>query len=305
MKLISVILPVYNAQDTIVAAIESVLKQTYSNLELIIIDDGSTDKTASLIEGIEDDRIIFKKRDNKGLGNTLNELLSMCSGDLVARMDADDICHPNRLEKQFKFMESNSDVVLLGGQIRFLVNNSYINIDFFPAEHEKILAGLMNENFPICHPTIMFRKKEALCLGGYTVGLAGEDLDFFLRIASLGKLANLDTVVLDYRILMNSLSSTKKNELNIGYSYAIYNENMRRNNLSEISYSDFISFVWDKRTLIERLDDFLKNWSRFFYRKSLFSRANGDIFFSLCYLFFAITIQPKRSLKRMLRRILK
>lgn len=106
--LISVILPVYNAELYLKEAIESILKQTYKSFELIILNDGSSDNSLNIINSFKDDRIILIDRENNGLVYTLNEGINMAKSKYIARMDADDISLSDRFEKQIKHMEENS-----------------------------------------------------------------------------------------------------------------------------------------------------------------------------------------------------
>ncbi len=110
MSVVTVLLPAYNAENYICRAVDSVLGQTFSDFELLIINDGSTDSTQSLLESYTDPRIkLINMPENVGLIDVLNHGLSLASGKYIARMDADDICLPTRLEKQFKFLEQNQE----------------------------------------------------------------------------------------------------------------------------------------------------------------------------------------------------
>ncbi len=153
---VSVILPVYNAEKYIAHAIESILKQTYSDFEFIIIDDGSTDNSYSIIQEYTptDSRIISFSRPNKGLVYTLNEGLSIARGEFIARMDADDVSEPSRLEQQVNYLRKNRDVVLLGVK----VFSSYILPMRFVSRTGKRYCtwDLILKN-RIGHPGVMFR----------------------------------------------------------------------------------------------------------------------------------------------------
>ena len=112
---------VYNAEKYIEEAIQSVLNQTYNNFEFIIINDGSEDNSLEMLKNfLADDRIILIDRENKGLVSSLNEGILKSKGNFIARMDADDICLPNRFEEQLNFMKKNSDVGVCGSWIELL-----------------------------------------------------------------------------------------------------------------------------------------------------------------------------------------
>ena len=127
MPKLSVIMPAYNAEKYIGEAIESILNQTFTDFEFIIIDDGSSDHTADIIKGFHDERIRFIQNEkNSGVANTLNKGLELSQGEYIARMDADDISLPARFEKQVAFMEANPDVAVVG-----------CGIELFGMSHEK------------------------------------------------------------------------------------------------------------------------------------------------------------------------
>src|SRR2546423_279818 len=117
--ILTVTLPVYNAMPYLQAAVESILGQTYSDFEFLIIDDGSSDGSADYLRSLRDPRVRLSVRENRGLGATLNELFRNSRTEYVARMDADDICEPRRLEKQMAFLRDHGNVVMLGTGIDF------------------------------------------------------------------------------------------------------------------------------------------------------------------------------------------
>ena len=117
---ISVVMPVYNAAAFLEAAIDSVLAQTMGDFEFLIIDDGSTDGSPDIIRRYDDPRIRFVTRENRGAVATRNELGALARAPYLAVMDADDICLPDRLEKQYAFLESHGDIGLLGGRATYV-----------------------------------------------------------------------------------------------------------------------------------------------------------------------------------------
>ena len=194
---VSVIMPAYNAQDYIAEAINSILSQTFSDFSFIIINDGSTDKTAEIVQSYDDNRILFiENPQNIGLVNSLNLGLSYAEGEYVARMDSDDISLPQRLEKQVAFMDSNPDVGVLGTWMLVFGNRN--SVTETPA-----VVGVIDMVYgpPVCHPTVMLRKsvleEHALrydCACEYC-----EDYDLWFRAIHFTKIANLQEVLLHYR----------------------------------------------------------------------------------------------------------
>lgn len=281
-KAASVILPIYNGMEYIHDSISSILGQTYSELELIILDDGSTEDIKSIISLFNDNRIKFFSRENKGLGATLNELVSKAKYDLIFRMDADDIAHASRIHKQMEFMENNPDVVLSGSQINFFNEHGKIKAREFPVSHEVILEDLLKSKFSICHPSIVFRKNIFNKIGGYETDGAGEDLDFFLRMSLHGRLANVDEILLDYRIHEKSLNITKVEELENGYINAI---NRYRNNYVELlpplKASSFSIFK--------------RKYQTKFYRSYISKLIEDKSFQAYGYLFLTALLNPLRA----------
>jgi glycosyltransferase involved in cell wall biosynthesis len=197
--LVSVILPVYNAELYLEEAIRSVLNQTFTNFELLIYNDASTDKSDSIIKSIVDKRICYENGiKNEGLVTLLNKGLKVAKGKYIARMDADDICMPTRFEEQVEFLEKNTEVGICGswyndfGTIFGLVKR--------PVLKDEIESSLFYGT-PVGHPTVMMRKEMLLQnkLMYNNDFLYAEDYDLFERASSFFEIANLPTVLFHYR----------------------------------------------------------------------------------------------------------
>jgi len=211
---LSVLMTVFNGRKYVREAIESVLSQTYRDFEFILIDDGSTDESHYIAweYATQDRRIRLISRPNKGLTKSLNEGLISVRGKYVARMDADDVCLPQRFEKQVKFLNANDDHVLVGCRCML------VDPDGFPIcekrdivfTHEEIDSGLMRMSWPVVHPAVIMRTDALRKVGGYNERYrTNQDHDLFLRLAEVGKLANLDEVLLLYRQHFESVGFTK------------------------------------------------------------------------------------------------
>jgi glycosyltransferase involved in cell wall biosynthesis len=210
MPFVSVLMPTYNQQKYLRTAVESILTQTYSDFELLIIDDGSTDSTPAILSeyAIKDRRVRVISRENKGLCASLNELLAMAQGQLIARMDSDDISLRGRFASQVKFLQEHPEVVCVGGHIQ-LINEAgrmYGRI-LYPIEDGEIQRAALVARPSIAHPCFMMRRESVLAVGGYdATQFPAEDLDLILRLGEIGKLANLDEVILKYRGHLKSIS---------------------------------------------------------------------------------------------------
>lgn len=212
--IISVLLPVYNAERYLRTAIESVLVQTYDNFELLVLDDGSDDNSLSILREYEtkDDRVRIISRENKGLAVTLNQLISEASGKYLARMDADDICLPQRFEKQVAFLDSHPNHVVVGTRILLIDDEGLplaTMIDKF--SHTEIKDDLLKGVIALCHPATMLRADEIRAVGGYNTELqCAQDYDLWLRVSERGKLANLPEALVKYRQHLSSIGYTKR-----------------------------------------------------------------------------------------------
>lgn len=204
-------MPVYNAQRYVAKAVESILSQSLGDFEFIIIDDGSTDSSLSILKeyAARDSRIRLISRPNTGYVRALNEALDLARGEFVARMDADDISMRDRFAKQIDFLREHPDVVLLGGAEelidasgRLLLRPPVLTSD------EDLQAALLAGKTEIGHPTAMGRREAMHRAGGYDETLRpSEDLDLWLKLAEIGKIANLPDFILQYRIHDKSESS--------------------------------------------------------------------------------------------------
>jgi len=210
MPRLSVIIPVFNGQEFIEESVSSILRQSFSDFELIIIDDGSTDRTLKIIMEMSrhDARMMVFSRENKGLVFTLNELLEKSTADLVARMDADDVSLPDRFRTQVDFLENNPDVVLVGSSIQLIDSKGrYLTTLSQPLSNLEIQKNLLQGHTCITHPAAMFRREYVMMAGGYRQKFyPTEDLDLWLRLGELGKIANISEPLLRYRIHQDSIS---------------------------------------------------------------------------------------------------
>jgi glycosyltransferase involved in cell wall biosynthesis len=190
--LVSVIIPAYNEEDNITNAILSVVSQTYRNIEIIVIDDGSSDHTYSKALSIGDPRlIVLKNGANRGFLHSLNYGLSESKGTYIARLDADDIADPKRIELQMSFLIENPEIKLLGsfGYIISGQTNERLEVTL-PTSHNEIISYLVRENAFI-HSCVIFDRETYMKLGGYREFSGLEDYDLWVRMAGISRVANL------------------------------------------------------------------------------------------------------------------
>jgi glycosyltransferase involved in cell wall biosynthesis len=209
MTPLSVIMPVYNCRRYLAAAIASICAQQYGDYEFIIIDDGSTDGSAKVIDraAAADARIRVLRRPNTGIVGALNDGLAAARGELIARMDGDDLAEPTRFTAQLKFLSEHPKYVAVGSAT-WIIDPHGAVIDRYapPLEHADIEHQLLLGNGgAIIHPVIMMRQAALRHVGGYRRKYdRAEDLDLFLRLARHGSLANLPSALIRYRLHHNS-----------------------------------------------------------------------------------------------------
>ena len=224
--LVSIILPVYNGEETIQDSITSILSQSFTNFELIIIDDGSTDKSLEKLRGFIDARIILLTQNNMGLARTLNLGIAIAKGQLIARQDQDDISMPLRIEKQVLTFSLNQHLVLLG-TCGYIINknNEVVKKLKFPL-HNRELQFLSNFYNPFIHSSVMFRQKEFIECGGYCEDVdlqPPEDFNLWNRIKSYGEISNLNECLVKYRVSSNNMTNNFKDLIAINYKKNVMN----------------------------------------------------------------------------------
>lgn len=204
---ISVVMSVYNEEKYISAAIKSILNQTYPYFEFIIINDGSTDKSESLIKSFKDERIVYKKIEKVNFSKALIEGLNIAKYNYIARMDADDISLPDRFEKQVKYLIENPDVQVLSSGYTLFKNAKVSHIHKLP-ENDRDIKEQLNYSGSVCHAGSIYSKNHILKFGGYNENLDMlEDIDLWLRIRNETKFHNLNEVLYLIRIKENSMTS--------------------------------------------------------------------------------------------------
>ncbi|OQA00470.1 MAG: putative glycosyltransferase EpsE [Bacteroidetes bacterium ADurb.Bin408] len=204
---ISVLLPFYNPGKSLRRALESIICQTFTKWELILIDNGSTDETLAMAQefAASDSRITLCHEPRKGIVNALNHGLSMCRGIYIARMDADDVSHPDRLWLQMDFLRDNPGVSLVSGLVRYASESSALE---GYRRYVEWLNGIISENdicrnmfieSPFAHPSVMFTRAALEKYGTYAEGPFPEDYEMWLRWLCAGaRCCKLPVTVLDW-----------------------------------------------------------------------------------------------------------
>lgn len=194
---VSIIMPVYNEEQYIREAIDSILEQTYPFIEFIIVNDVSTDRTDAIVRSYADERLVyFTSSVHQGTYKCRNRAVRGAKGQYLAMMDADDIAMPERLEKQFRYLEAHPDVCAVGTDRISIPMNSY---DTVPHSYEEILLALLKDN-AFVHSSLMVRASVFRQLEGYDERyLYSSDYDLACRLALTSKVVNLPEALVFYR----------------------------------------------------------------------------------------------------------
>ncbi|MFH1822841.1 MAG: glycosyltransferase [Patescibacteria group bacterium] len=211
---ITVLLPVYNGEKYIKEAMESILNQTFTNFEFLIIDDCSTDSSLKIIRSYKDPYIrIIHNETNKGLNKTLNIGLAAARGEYIARMDQDDISLPRRLEKQLAFLDTHSEIGVCGTGFGIIDQKGTLKNETHFPNRPLLLSWKLHFFCPLAHPTVMMRTSLVKEIGGYnTKARFYEDYDLWIRLNSITKLTNLDDILFLLRKHEENTSQIHLNE---------------------------------------------------------------------------------------------
>ncbi|TGU70215.1 glycosyltransferase [Geomonas terrae] len=210
MVTVSVIMSVHNGERYIREAIDSIISQSFTDFEFIIIDDGSTDTTRAIVEAYHDDRITLIHQKKEGLTKALNKGISLARGRYIARHDADDVSKPERLAKQVAYLEENRDVGLLGTRFEFIdQSGEVISRSMLQTENDKLQERLPKIN-QFCHASVMMRREAIDKVGTYREFFQyAQDYDLWLRIAESFAIANLPEMLVQYRVQDQAISTSK------------------------------------------------------------------------------------------------
>ena len=214
---VSVIMPVYNGEKYLNEAIDSILQQFFIDFEFIIINDGSTDRSREIIESYKDDRIILINQKKQGVAKSINYGIKRANGKYIARMDADDISYPDRLEIQVNYLENNMKLIAVGSNADVInKDGNYVYTTNLELSNDNLKKNLLHKS-PFIHPSLMVRSKELERTGFYPDVPLVEDLLLFNALAKYGDYANIDKPLIKYRLTPEASSRRSKNTQKITY----------------------------------------------------------------------------------------
>jgi glycosyltransferase involved in cell wall biosynthesis len=230
---ITVLMPVYQAERFLEEAVESILAQSFEDFELLALDDGSTDASPRILEALagRDARIRVRRTEHAGLVTQLNRGLAEARGEFVARMDADDVSHPERFERQLVYLEAHPDCVAVGtGTDEIDPEHRIIRTLDIRTDHAEIVARLIEgDGRALIHASALYRTHALRSIKGYRDEFEyAEEIDLHLRLAEFGRLANLSERLYEYRKNLASVCFTRGCELRRKYDAAIREALIRR-----------------------------------------------------------------------------
>jgi glycosyltransferase involved in cell wall biosynthesis len=290
---VTVLMPVYNASAHLREAIDSILNQTFTNFEFLIINDGSTDSSEEIILSYNDPRIRYEKNEvNIRLIATLNKGLEIAKGKYIARMDADDISLPERLQVQFDFMEASPAVALCGSWCE--VTGSSSGMVKLVTDHNDIMMKMLYQSH-LVHPTVMLRKS---AIDSFTTKfdpqfLHAEDYEFFVRIGEKFKLACIPQVLLKYRVHEGSISIQNR-DLQVQNSFIIKGALFQKlgatltqdemelyRSIGQHEYLNTDDYINKAQNILERLS--AANNKTGFFDNAFFQKHISQLWFNLTY----------------------
>jgi glycosyltransferase involved in cell wall biosynthesis len=239
MNSVSVLMTVFNGMPYLPLAVASVLSQTLRDFRFVIVNDGSTDGSVDYLNGLTDSRVTVVHQENQGTGPAANRGLQLCDTEFVARIDADDVAFPTRLERQHQFLTRHAEVGLAGTQVAPLGEAGAGRCLALPTKHEAICRALHNGRHAMSHSSVMIRASILKSIGGYWTQPLFDDWDMMIRVGEVSRLANLNEVLHYYRVHRGSLNGSSMDRVRLSIDYACESARRRRNGLPPISIETF------------------------------------------------------------------
>jgi len=283
---VDVVLPTYNSMPFLKEAVDSILRQTYSNLRLLIIDNGSTDNTASYCQSLMDKRVFFFRLEEPSLVEALNFGIQRCTSEYIARMDSDDISHPQRIEKQLNFLVNNKNIDIVGVSGRYIGEKNKSSLPFsMPTPHWMIKKKMINAQHSMVHGSILFRNEMTRNFYYTPEAFPCEDYELFLRLIDKYSFANLRDELYFFRIKKDSIQSLRAIENYkkfLGFTIAYKKKKLL---VKEFFFNKAILTI--KGSIVAH--------SLFFYRKGLICFLNDRKISGVFFFFISSVFSPARA----------
>ena len=307
--MISVVMPAYNSEQFIAPAIQSILDQTYTTFELIIVDDGSTDATGELIQRFasRDDRIKIINGQHEGVGQAMNLGIGHAIYPWVAVMHADDIAMPQRLERQLTAAQADPEVVIWGTDGYHINSKNDVLSRFQVGPRSKMDCRQLRAKGKMVqaiHPTVMLNREVLIKVGNYdsTLDIA-EDIELFDRMLCYGDLVTIPENLLRYRIHGTSLSMEKNAKMHQIRLYVLARQKHRNQTGEELTYEAF-KRQHTQRSLITKLLDYRERMANFYYRRAGMAYGEKQYLKTGYYLSLSIMLRPIYPIQRAWKQVL-
>lgn len=297
---VCILMPVYNGMPYLRQAVESVLDQTLGAWQCVIVNDGSTDDTRDFLASIRDDRFLILDQENAGISAAVNHGLEYCDARYVARLDADDVALPTRLAEQVEFLDAHAEVALVGTQVAPMGARGAGSSLKLPIGHDAIMSALIAGRHAMAHSSIMVRTDVLRQVGGYWSLAFGEEYDLMLRIGEVAQLANLDRVLLHYRVHQAGMNGSAMRRMRISVAYAGELARRRQSSLPAVSFEEFQARR-SARPLWQGLAEAIDIHARSQYRVALAELYGGRAFRGAARLAWAAACSPRLTFERLLR----
>ena len=308
---VTVLMPAYNAARHIPEAIQSVLAQSHADFELLVINDGSTDETPTILEECarQDPRIRILSQENRGMAESLNRALMETQAEWVFRMDADDIMLPERLQRQIAFIQANPEVKVASCLAQYISETgkklgkstselmTVEKFHWYVQHHEAI--GLL-------HPGVVMHRETVLSVGGYRGQFwPADDIDLWNRLAEKGHVILVQNEVLMlYRVHTGSVSTAKYANARLKYEWVRACMNARRSGEEEPDWDTFLQ-RWKQAAWWVRLNRVRKSNAKAYYHAAGHDYLSGHFGTGMGKLFLAALLQPAYVLPRLAKQIVK
>jgi len=301
---VSIIMPAFNAKDTIGEAIESALNGTHQNLEILVIDDGSTDGTENTVTEMaqKDQRIkYYKNPTNLGAYQSRNLMIEAATGQFIAFLDSDDTWEPNKLEECLKMLKQHPEIKSVGHALRYLDKrgNKVGYIPTYPTNQEELQEVQENGELPWVFPTALVLKREALLgIGGFVDWKVGADTEFIARLAQKHGMLATKMALGNYRVLGNSLTDKYWLDKRLAIECVKENQLRRSRGESELTLTEYREIFFQKLPLLEKLNKLRKIAAIRFMRKAGESWLNREILPTLVYGIATTALNPPATVHK-------
>jgi glycosyltransferase involved in cell wall biosynthesis len=297
---VTVLMTVYNGMPYLPSAVESVLGQTLRDFRFVIVNDGSTDGTSDYLRRVADPRVQVLHQSNQGTAAAANFGLAHCETPFVARMDSDDVSLPTRLAAQRDFLLAHPAIGLVGTQVAPLGSVRAGRSLRLPLAHDEIDAALISGRHGLAHSSIMFRTDLLRRIGGYWSLPLVDDWDMMLRMAEVGRVANLDQLLHHYRVHASSLNGSGMRRMRLSIDYSCELARRRRANRPPISLDAFQA-EREARPAWQRVSDRLQAYALSQYRLAVAQQCGGRPLVGSLRLVWAAACAPKLTAERIAR----